>query len=409
MGHQPSTRPPPTRPADSPATRPPTGTDDRFRAVVRRFLVAVILLHGLIHFLGAAKGFEWAEVAQLKAPISGPLALAWLIAGCLVVLAAVMVALGTRWWWFMGAVAAVASQAVIATSWADAKAGTALNFLLLLVAGYGYASQGPRSFHAEFDTLTAVLQPSPSTTRDFATPGNEPVHRVVTEADLGELPDLVAAYVRRSGAVGQARVSSFRATFHGKIRSGPDSAWMTFTGEQRNTYGEQPSRIFTMDASMKHLPVDVLHVYVGGRATMRVKAMSVVGLVNASGAELNRAETVTVFNDLCVLAPAALVDAPISWMTLDDSRVRGAFTTGGQTVVADLTFNADHELTDFVSDDRATMNADQTLVPRRWSTPVSGYRSYGSARLPSLGMAQWHDIGASFTYLEFHLDEVYYA
>ena len=132
----------------------------------------------------------------------------------------------------------------------------------------------------------------------------------VTEADLARLPAPVAAYVRQSGAVGQPRVITLRARFHGRIRGGPAKPWMTFTGEQVNRCGARPSRLFLMDAELLGLPIEVLHVYNSGDATMRVRALSLFTMVDASGPEMDRAETVTIFNDLCVLAPAALIDAP---------------------------------------------------------------------------------------------------
>ena len=48
---------------------------------------------------------------------------------------------------------------------------------------------------------------------------------------------------------------------------------MTFTGEQVNTYGPRPDRLFFMDAELFGLPVDVLHVFAAGAATMRVRAL----------------------------------------------------------------------------------------------------------------------------------------
>ena len=85
---------------------------------------------------------------------------------------------------------------------------------------------------------------------------------------------------------------------------------MTFTGEQVNTYGSAPSRLFLMDATMRGLPVDVLHVFVGRCATMRVKACSLVTMVDAAGPDMDRAETAPSFNDLAVLVPAAPLDSP---------------------------------------------------------------------------------------------------
>ena len=193
-------------------------------------------------------------------------------------------------------------------------------------------------------------------------PGTGPV---VTEADLAHLPDLVAEHVRRSGAVGQPRVRSVHAQIHGRIRSGANARWMSYTGEQVNTFGPAPSRFFWMEATMFGLPVDVLHVLAGPAATMRVKLCSLVPMVNAAGPEMDRAETVTLFDDLCILAPAALIDAPIVWQPLDDHHVRAIFTNGAQTVTADLTFD-DGDLVDFVSDDRMSTSRDgSTFTPQQ--------------------------------------------
>ena len=369
------------------------------RRVIRWMVVFVVVLHGLIHLLGAAKGFGWADVSALKEPISPALGAAWLAAAALVVIAGVLLAGGVRWWWVVGAVAVVASQAVILTSWNDAKAGTLANLILLAAVVYGYASQGPSSYRAEYrkrarTALSAV-----------------PPDAVVTEVDLASLPQAVAAYVRRSGAVGQPRVTNFRARIHGRIRAKSDTAWMTFTGEQVNTYGPEPSRLFIMDATLLGLPVDILHTYVGPTATMRVKACSLVPMVNAAGPDMDRAETVTLLNDLCLLAPAALINAPITWQPIDADHVRATFTNGVHTVTAELAFNPERELVDFVSDDRtrASQNG-KSFIRQRWSTPVDDYRTVDSRRFCTKGEGRWHapDPEGEFAYLEFHLDEITY-
>ena len=128
---------------------------------------------------------------------------------------------------------------------------------------------------------------------------------------------------------------------------------MPFTGQQVNTYGPRPQRIFLMDATRAGLPVTVLHVFADTTATMRVKLLSLFTVVNASGPEMDRGETVTVFNDLVVLAPGAIVDAPVRWTAIDAEHVRGVYTDGEQSVSAVLTFNTEHELVDFVSQDRS--------------------------------------------------------
>ncbi|WP_370443671.1 DUF6544 family protein [Cryobacterium sp. M23] len=245
--------------------------------------------------------------------------------------------------------------------------------------------------HERADRVVATEVPPDSRRVQAALSEAQPRSGVaVTEANLAHLPRLVAEHVRRSGAVGQPRVSSLRANIHGRIRASATSRWMTYTGEQVNTYGPAPSRLFWMDATMFGLPVDVLHVLVGRTATMRVKLCSMLPMANAAGPEMDRAETVTLFNDLCILAPAAFIDAPIVWQPLDDSHVRGVFTNGAQTVTADLTF-CDGDLVDFISDDRMSTTPDgSTFTPQLWSTPVSDYRAFGTRRLATRGDGRWH-------------------
>jgi hypothetical protein len=159
------------------------------------------------------------------------------------------------------------------------------------------------------------------------------------------------------------------------------------------------------------MPVAVLHVFVGRSATMRVTLCSVFRMVNAAGPEMDRAETVTLFNDLCILAPSALVDAPIAWQQIDDTQVRGVYTNGAQTVSADLTFRGG-DLVDFRSEDRMSTSRDgSTFTPQPWSTPVGDYRVFGARRAAAHGEGRWHAAApqGEFAYLEYNLDEITYG
>lgn len=368
------------------------------RTVTRWVVGIVVVVHGAIHVLGPMKAFGWADVDQLDGPISNAMGVVWLVAMAVTIAAGAMFLARTpRWWWIVGAAAAIVSQVAIVTSWTDAKAGTIANVLLAMAVIHGYAAQGPRSARAEYRRRVDAALCEP-----------EPV-RVLTDTDLEHLPAPVAQYVRRSGAVGQAHLRSFRARIHGRIRASTTKPWMTFTGEQVNTYGPRPSRLFFIDATMFGLPVDVLHVFVDQSASMRVKLLSLITMVDAAGPDMDRSETVTVFNDMCIMAPAALVDAPIAWSEIDDHHVRGTFTNGAHTVRAELAFNDDHELVDFVSDDRMVASADGKVFTRqRWSTPVTGYRDMGTRRVGTVGEARWHapEPDGEFAYLEFHVDDI---
>ncbi|MET0996307.1 MAG: DUF6544 family protein [Mycobacterium sp.] len=369
---------------------------------LRWTVVAVLAGHGLIHLLGAVKGFGWAEVTPLQQPIGPGAGVAWLLAATLVLTSAVLIAAkAPTWWWLVALLGSVASEVAIATSWSDAKYGTAANLLLLIAAVYGFASLGPTSFHAQFrDRAVEAL-----------TNAHAGSQALVSEGDLADLPEPLAAYVRRSGAVGRPRVTNFSAHFHGRIRSGPDQAWMPFTGEQLNTYGPRPERVFLMDATRSGLPVTVLHSFRDATATMRAKVLSLFTVVDASGPEMDRGETVTVFNDLVVLAPSAIVDAPVRWTAVDAHHVRGAFTDGDQTVSAELTFDANNDLVNFVSADRLRASADgKSFAGQVWSTPLAEHRDSNGLRVLVTGEGRWRapEPEGPFTYVEFHVDDIAY-
>lgn len=373
------------------------------RTLIRRTVGSIVVIHGLIHLMGVVKGFGWGDVSQLTEPISSSMGVVWLVAAVVVIAAGVMLLAGLRWWWVVAAFAAVISQAVIVTSWTDARAGTVANALLAFAALYGFRANGPSSFRARSRRLADETIRSA-----FSVAG--PAAALVTDADLGHLPLPVAGYVRAAGTVGRPHVVGFRADISGRIRATADAPWMPWTGEQTNTFGPSPSRVFFMDATMKGLPTDVLHVYVGPTATMQVRLASVKTIVDARGPEMDQAETVTLLNDLCVFAPAALVDAPIEWTPIDDHQARATFTNAGHTVSAVLTFDENHELVDFVSHDRLASSADgHTFTPKTWSTPITDYRSFDGRRLGALGSGRWHPSGEpSFDYLEFHVDSISY-
>jgi len=364
--------------------------------MIRTVFLIVLLAHGLLHVLGFAKAFGFAELPQLTRPISRGLGLLWLTAGLLLVATAAALLVWPQGWWLLGASALVASQVVILSSWRDAKAGTVANLVLLVGVLYGLASQGPWSLRSEYERRT---RPSAVVAQPEA---------VLTEADLAALPDPVRRYVRRSGALGQPRPRSFRATWTGRIRSSASAPWMAFKAEQVN-HLDLPQRHFLMDATMKGLPVAVLHAFDERGATMRVRLLSVASMVDAAGADLTRAETVTLFNDLCILAPGALVSPLIGWESIDDRRARATFSLRGHTIRAELQFNDTGELVDFSSDDRLAGSADgRTFTPQRWTTPLRNYSQMGPVRVATHGETVWHPSSGPYAYGEFELTSLAY-
>ena len=360
---------------------------------MRWALIGLLVLHGLIHLMGFAKAFGYAALPQLSLPISREWGVVWLSAAGLVVATSVMLAAGVPTYWMVGALALVVSQVLIMTAWRDAWAGTAANALLLLVVAHGFLTEGPWSFHAQY------LRDRAAGLSRGVTAG------LVTEADLEPLPEPVRRYLRVTHAVGQPRVQNYQIRFTGRIRSAPDAAWMPFVAAQQS-FADAPTRLFFMRARMFGIPVEAFHRLIDGHATMQVKVAGVVPMADARGDEMDRAESVTLFNDMCLLAPGTLLSPDIAWEPVDASTVRARFTHRGHTITATLFFDGDGRLVNFESDDRSRALPDGTLMKLRFSTPVRDYRDFGPLYLAGYGEARWRLPEGEFTYGEFTMRDV---
>ncbi|MEZ4266886.1 MAG: DUF6544 family protein [Myxococcota bacterium] len=357
---------------------------------MRWVFAAIVALHGLIHLLGVAKAFGWAELPQLNLPISRPMGAVWLAAALLCLAAAGALFLWPRGWWMLGAAAVVVSQIAIVASWQDARFGTVVNVLLLLGVLQGYLVHGPQSFEARFARDTAALVETP------ADPGQ------VTQPEIDALPAPVRRYLSLSGVVaGSPRASSYALRLRGRIRSGPDEAWMPFEAEQQSATAPA-ARFFLMRASTHGLPVEAYHRLVGGHATMQVRVLGVIPVQDASGEVMDRSESVTLLNDMTLLAPRTLLDPAITWEPIDDVTARARLSQGAQQVSATLHFDAAGRVVNFVSDDRSRATSapgDFTLT--RFSTPVTAYFDDGPPLRVKHAEARWHAPEGEFVYAEF--------
>jgi hypothetical protein len=173
------------------------------------------------------------------------------------------------------------------------------------------------------------------------------------------------------------------------------------------TFFGQPTRLFLMDARMFGLPIRALHVYRQATATFTVRVASSVNTVDLRGEAISAAETVTVLNDMCLMAPGALVDPRLAWEAVDDRSATVTFTNDPYVVTATLVFNDRDELVDFWSDDRPDSSTG-AFVPMRWSTPVSEYRDLDGRHVLHRGSAVYHRTDGPFTYGEFTMRSIQY-
>lgn len=358
---------------------------------MRIALAVFILLHGLIHLLGPVKAFGWADVSQLRAPISPAAGLLWLAAAVLLIAAATGLLLRAPWWWYPALPGVLLSQALIVTAWGDAKFGTLANVIIAIPLLVAALDARPSSFRSRFERDRNALLAGAT----YAAP-------LVTEADLSPLPPLMQAYLRRLGAVGRAHVRNLRVTFKAQMRSSATAPWMQATATQYEFF-DHPARLFHMNASRAGMPVDVFHRYVDGAATFQVRIAGLIPMVDKGGTEITNDETVTIMNDVLVMAPAAVLDLPFTFETIGERSLLATFRNAGFTVSAVLTFDDAGDLVGFASADRAHSREAAT-----WSTPISGYRQVDGIRIGALGDANWIEPSGEWTYGRFEITSIAY-
>ena len=354
--------------------------------MIRILFSIIIIVHGLIHFMGFAKAFNYGNITQLTKEISKPSGLLWLLTAFLFIAATILFLLKKDAWIFFGLTAVIISQILIFTVWQDAKFGTIANVIILVVAILSYGT-----YHFEKSYQNDVKENLQRT--------NILKTDLLTETDLLPLPESVQHYLRYAGVINKPKLKNARIVFEGQMREkGKD--FFPFTCEQYNFFDE-PTRLFFMKATMKGFTVPGYHRYSNATALMDIRLFGLFPVVQKSGKDMDKAETVTLFNDMCLMAPATLVDKRITWQAIDSNSAKATFTNHGITISAILYFNEQDQLVNFISNDR-----DVNHYP--FSTPVSNYKNINGINILTYGETVWHYPDGKFVYGKFNLKDVEY-
>lgn len=228
---------------------------------------------------------------------------------------------------------------------------------------------------------------------------------LLTEQDISHLPDIVKKYIRFTGSIGKPKVVNFRTECSGGIRSNPNEEYMALRSVQYNFLDDDYSRLFYITAKKTGIPAIGLHIYQNAQAIFKVKILGLFQVVDASGAKMNQGESVTVLNDLCVMAPGSLIDSRITWETIDSTTVKAVFTNKEITVSAQLYFNDEGKLINFISNDRYETDG-KAYHNYPWETPILEYKEFQGYHLPSKAKVIYKRKDGDFCYGEFSVVSV---
>ena len=358
--------------------------------MIKYLIASVMLAHGLIHCIGFAKAYHYGNITQLTKDIPTINGLLWLLSAVLFTVSAILLLFNHENWPYTAIIAIVISQVLIITVWKDARFGSIPNILLLLFALVSWAGQ-----HYERTFTTAVK----THMRGAGIPTND----LLKETDIAYLPVPLQKYIRYTGALNKPKVKNMKVVFEGEMRE-KGKEFFKFTSIQYNFF-DDPARLFFMKANMFGCPVLAYHCYQHATATMEVKLCGLFTVVNVKGTVMNKAETVTLFNDMCLMAPASLIDKRIVWTEIDSLSAKAIFTNGINIIAATLYFNAAGQLINFVSDDRYVIG---DMKQYRFSTPVKEYGQLNGNNIWKFGETIWHYPDGEFVYGKFTLKAIEY-
>lgn len=347
-------------------------------------------LHALVHLMGFAQAFGIQQFEEITKHITKPMGILWMLAG--IVLLSMVITWSVRWdyWWVLAWTGILLSQVLIIYYWNDARFGTLFNVLILTASVSAFSSN---RMHRQY---LSDVNHGMTRNQNIKT-------KMITKEDIQHLPVAVQNYMMYTGVIGKPSVYNMKVDFDIQMRArGRD--WFEMKAEQHSFF-DQKERFFYLDAKVKGLPTKGYHRYKDDTSSMKIKLLSAIPIVNKDGEEMFEAETVTMFNDMCLMAPASLTDERIEWQTIDDLTVKAIFTNQGVSITALLYFNEKGQLVNFISDDRWDINA---MRQYRFSTPVSEYREFNGYKLPSYGEAIWHYPEGEFVYGKFTMKNIQY-
>ncbi|MGB5436738.1 MAG: DUF6544 family protein, partial [Maribacter sp.] len=239
---------------------------------MRILFIVILFVHGLIHFMGFAKAFDFGNMAQFTKEISKPVGFLWLLTSLLFIVSGVLYLIKKETWPMLAIIAVILSQILIFMVWKDAKFGTIANVIILLVGIVGFG-------HYQFHKM--VRGESKQLLRNIQVE-NLPI---ISKKAIDHLPEIVQKWMRNSGVIGKEKIVSVRLEQKGEMKTKPEGKWMTFTARQYFNV-EPPAFIWTTDVDfMPMVNMAGRDKLIDGKGEMLVKLANVIPVVDEGNNE----------------------------------------------------------------------------------------------------------------------------
>ncbi|HMP13902.1 MAG TPA: hypothetical protein PKD70_08475 [Saprospiraceae bacterium] len=359
--------------------------------MIRFLMIFLLLVHGLIHFLGFAKAFRLAEIPQLTQPITKPTGALWLLSGVLFLITTGYFLLQKNNWWLWAVPALIVSQALIINAWQDAKWGTLANALIAVGIVLGWANWN----------FAKLAQQQ----REALLSAGDTTATLVTEAQLANLPPVIAQWLRRSQVVGKERSHSIYLRQRGLMRTAPNSKWIPFEAEQYFTT-DPPGFVWTAHVQiMPFVYMKGIDTYAHSKGHMLIKVLALAPVVDAKGPAIDQGTMLRYLGEICWFPTTALSDY-ITWEALDAHSAKATMRYGDVTASGLFTFDAAGDMQSFEAPRYYDRKTGPTL--EQWHIQNTATAELSGIRMPVQSEVTWKLQEGDFTWLKLEITEVAY-
>jgi hypothetical protein len=354
----------------------------------------LLLIHGTIHLVGFARGWSFMRTGisgDTSADLKGRTKLVNIIGvvTCILfVLAMIAYLNNSGWWWVLSIPAIVLSQVLISFYWNDAKFGTIMNVVVLLVVII-YAADWSLNRKIQGDAIRILSMSKQG----------------VNNERLNELPLPVRKWISASGSL-RYNVSTVRLKQSGFMRTSEDASWMPFTAKQYiNT--DEPSFVWEAGITAgKLFTITGYDKYIDGEGHMRIRFLSVVPLADSKGSEINQGSLLRYLAE-GMWYPSAMLNEYVQWKEINDSSALASITYGGITASGTFTFNRNNDVVSFSAERYREKGGTYQL--QTWLIRNVAYKGFQGVRIPYKSEVSWISGEGTFNWLSMEVEEIEYA
>jgi hypothetical protein len=360
---------------------------------MKTFFIIVTILHACIHFLGFASAFNLLKNAGIEARINPAFGILWLVTGLLFLIGITAYGFNSRLYtWFLLS-AVLLSQYLIILSWSDAKYGTLINLIIMIVLLLGNAKS---SFNAMVEQEVAILN------RDIP----KSTARIIDTSAISELPFPVARWLVQSGALGKPVTEQVWLKQSGRMRTKPGGDWMPFTAQQQYSI---PTTSFVWSVNVSVFPGIALlgrDKLVEDEGTMLIKLMGLFTVAkDGPNPQASSGTMIRYLAETCWF-PAAALSNHISWRTIDSSSAEATLRINDSEVSGVFEFSEEGDFKAFRTD--RFYGAGDDAVMEKWLVKAVETKSMNGFRIPVKAEVIWQLDSADFKWLELEITAIRY-